>query len=112
MNKLWEEFKKEAELDLQSLVPKETLNKSFWNFRSFPSCFCCFHTVLRNFTMWIGVSELKSHSREPGRRRPKTLEIYLCSDILIWTIESVAKNVYKHIPENISTPSNDAIEEY
>jgi predicted nucleotidyltransferase len=31
MNKLWEEFRKEAELDLQSLVPKDTLNKNFWN---------------------------------------------------------------------------------
>ena len=33
MNKLWEEFKKEAELDLQSLVPKDSLNKNFWNRR-------------------------------------------------------------------------------
>ena len=31
MNKLWEEFKKEAELDLQSLVPKDSLNNNFWN---------------------------------------------------------------------------------
>jgi predicted nucleotidyltransferase len=31
MNKLWEEFKKEAEIDLQSLVPKESLNENFWN---------------------------------------------------------------------------------
>ena len=31
MNKLWEEFKKEAELDLQSLVPKDSLNSNFWN---------------------------------------------------------------------------------
>jgi hypothetical protein len=31
MNKLWEEFKKEAEIDLQSLVPKESLNKNFWD---------------------------------------------------------------------------------
>ena len=31
MNKLWEEFKKEAEVDLQSLMPKDSLNKNFWN---------------------------------------------------------------------------------
>jgi len=31
MNKLWEEFKREAELDLQSLVPKDSLNRNFWN---------------------------------------------------------------------------------
>lgn len=31
MNKLWEEFKKEAEIDLQSLMPKDHLHKSFWN---------------------------------------------------------------------------------
>ena len=31
MNELWEEFKREAEVDLQSLVPKNILQKSFWN---------------------------------------------------------------------------------
>jgi len=31
MNKLWEEFKREAEIDLKSLVPKEKLHSSFWN---------------------------------------------------------------------------------
>ena len=31
MNELWEEFKKEAEIDLQSLVPKDRLQKAFWN---------------------------------------------------------------------------------
>jgi len=31
MNKLWEEFKREAELDMAALVPKDTLQRSFWN---------------------------------------------------------------------------------
>ena len=31
MNELWEEFKREAEIDLQSLVPKDSLHRSFWN---------------------------------------------------------------------------------
>ena len=31
INKLWEEFKKEAELDVDSLVPKDSLHPSFWN---------------------------------------------------------------------------------
>ena len=31
MNELWEEFKREAEIDLQSLVPKDFLHRSFWN---------------------------------------------------------------------------------
>ena len=31
MNELWEEFKKEAEMDLDSLVPKDSLKRSFWS---------------------------------------------------------------------------------
>lgn len=31
MNELWEEFKREAKLDISSLVPKDTLQRSFWN---------------------------------------------------------------------------------
>lgn len=31
MNELWEEFKREAELDITSLVPKDTLQRSFWS---------------------------------------------------------------------------------
>ena len=31
INILWEEFKKEADLDIKSLVPKERLHPSFWN---------------------------------------------------------------------------------
>ena len=32
MNELWEEFKREA--DVQSLVPKDTLQPSFWNYKN------------------------------------------------------------------------------
>ena len=31
MNTIWEEFKREAEIDLQSLIPKDSLHRSFWN---------------------------------------------------------------------------------
>jgi len=31
MNKIWEEFKKEAEIDIGSLVPNDNLHLSFWN---------------------------------------------------------------------------------
>ena len=34
INELWEEFKREAEVDLESLAPKEKLDPSFWNHRS------------------------------------------------------------------------------
>lgn len=33
MNELWEEFKREAEVDLQSLTPKDSLHHSFWNLK-------------------------------------------------------------------------------